>query len=193
LPIGSYRVTVRLPGFDNATRDGVTIAVRSVERLDFAMGPSGICECVRESWSTLAELWDHADAVLDVRLRASEPQPRTQVGYYRHAATVLHALKKPTGALPNPVIVIQNQTSAAPGPYDIDQELVMFLRSSGSGEFVIIDDNPGLAIPRGSYDPAIVFLVQGGHIQRAPPDFSRHVGMRVDGFLKELRALSRNK
>jgi hypothetical protein len=26
LPIGSYRVTARLTGFDNATRDGVTIA-----------------------------------------------------------------------------------------------------------------------------------------------------------------------
>jgi hypothetical protein len=193
LPIGSYRVTVRLPGFDNATRDGVTIAARSVERLDFSMRPSGICECVRMSWSTLAEQWDYADAVLDVRLRASEPQPRTQGGYYRHAATVLNALKKPTGSLQNPVIVIQNQTSAAPGPYDIDQELVMFLRSSGSGEFVITNDNPGLVVPRGSDDPAIVFLVQDGHIQRAPSDFSRYVGMPVDAFLKELRALSRNK
>ena len=37
LPSGSYRVTARLPGFDNVTRDGLNIVTGSVARLDFAM------------------------------------------------------------------------------------------------------------------------------------------------------------
>jgi hypothetical protein len=192
LPTGSYRVTARLAGFDNVIRDGVTIAT-DVARLDFVMRVSTICECVRLGGATLAEQWDRADAVLHVRLSASEPQPTTPAGYYRHAATVLNVLKKPVGPLTPPVFVLQNQRSAAPGPYDIDQELMMFLKSQGPAGFAITNDEPGLALPSGSDDPAIVFLVQDGRIQRAPSEFSRYVGMRVDVFLEELRALSRGR
>ena len=95
LPSGSYRVTARLPGFDNVTRDGVEIVPGSVARLDFAMRVSAICECIRLGGTTLAEQWAHADAVLHVRLSASESQPTTPVGYYRHLATVIDTLKKP--------------------------------------------------------------------------------------------------
>jgi Carboxypeptidase regulatory-like domain len=132
LPAGSYRVTARLPGFDNVTRDGVKIVPGTVARLDVAMRVSAICECVRLGGTTLAEQWAHADAVLHARLSASESQPATPVGYYRHVATVIDALKKPAAPLKRPVSVLQNQRSAAPGPYDIDQELVIFLRSWGS-------------------------------------------------------------
>ena len=190
LPIGSYRVTARLAGFDNVTHDGVTIAPAAVASTDFAMRVSAICECVRLGATTLAEQWDYADAVLHVRLSASEPQPTTPVGYYRHAARVLNALKKTVGPLPTPVFVLQNQRSAAAGPYDIDQELVMFLKSWGSSGFGVTNDEPGLAVPMGSYDPAVVFLVRDGRIQRAPADFSRYIGMRLDVFLEELRGLS---
>ncbi|PYQ96532.1 MAG: hypothetical protein DMF97_15290 [Acidobacteria bacterium] len=193
LPTGSYRVTARLAGFDNVTRDGVTIAPTGVARMDFAMRVSAICECVRLGGTTLAEQWDYADAVLHVRLSASEPQLTTPVGYYRHAATVLNVLKKPVGPLTTPVFVLQNQRSAAAGLYDIDQELVMFLKSHGSGGFAITNDEPGLAVARGSYDPATVFLVQDSRIQRAPSEFSRYVEMRLDVFLEELRALSGGK
>jgi hypothetical protein len=192
LPIGSYRVTARLAGFDNVTRDGVTITPTGVARMDFAMRVSPICGCIRLGGTSLAEQWAYADAVLHVRLSASEPHPTTPVGYYRHAATVLDVVKKPVGPLTTPVFVLQNQRSAAAGPYDIDQELVMFL-TQGSGGFAITNDEPGLAVPTGSYDPAIVFLIQGGHVQRAPPDFSRYVGMPLDVFLGELRALSRGR
>jgi len=193
LPAGSYRVTARLAGFDNVTRDGVTIGPTGVARMDFVLRISPICECVRLGGTSLADHWDYADAVLHVRLSASEPQPTTPVGYYRHATTVLDVLKKPVGPLTTPVFVLQNQRSAAAGPYDVDQELVMFLKSQGSGGFAITNDEPGLAIPMGSSDPAIVFLIQGGHIQRAPSDFSRYVGMPLDVFLGELRALSRGR
>jgi hypothetical protein len=193
VPSGSYRVTARLPGFDNVTRDAVNIVTGSVARLDVAMRVSPICECVRVGGTTLAEQWGRADAVLHVRLSASEAQPATPVGYYRHVATVIEALKQPAAPLEVPVSVLQNQRSAAPGPYDIGQELVMFLRSWGSGEFTITNDEPGLADSTASSDPAMAFLIQDGHIQRAPPDFSRYVGMPLDALLDALRALARGE
>jgi hypothetical protein len=55
------------------------------------------------------------------------------------------------------------------------------------------NDEPGLVVPTGSHDPSMVFLVQDGRIQRAPPEFSRYVGMPIDSFLEELRTLSRRK
>jgi hypothetical protein len=186
-------VTARLAGFDNVTRDGVSIAAGFVARFDVAMRISAICECVRLGGPTLAEQWDHADAVLHVRLSASESQPATPVGYYRHIATVIDALKNPAASLKTPVVVLQNQRSAAPGPYDIDQELVVFLRSLGSSGFVITNDEPGLAVPTGSHDPAIAFLIQDGRVQRAPSEFSRYAGMPLDAFLGELRALPRGR
>ena len=106
---------------------------------------------------------------------------------------MINALKKPAASLETPVFVLQNQRSAAPGPYDIDQELVVFLRSSGSNGFVIVNDEPGLAVPRGSYDPSIAFLIQGGRIQGVPPGFSPYNGMPLDAFLLELRAVARAK
>jgi hypothetical protein len=175
------------------TRDGVSIAAGSVARFDVAMRISAICECVRLGGPTLAEQWDHADAVLHVRLSASESQPATPVGYYRHIATVMDALKNPAASLETPVFVLHNQRSAAPGPYDIDQELVVFLRPLGSSGFVITNDERGLAVPPGSYDPAIAFLIQDGRIQRAPSELSRYVGMPLDAFLGELRALPRGR
>jgi hypothetical protein len=193
LPIGSYRVTARLAGFDNVIKDGVSIEPTRVARMDFAMRVSPICECVHLGGTTLAAQWDYADAVLHVRLAASEPSPTTPAGYYRHIATVLDALKKPVGPLPAPVFVFQNQRSAAGGPYDIDQELVMFLRSWGPSGFAITNDEPGLAVPRGSSDAAVVFLVGDGRIQRAPSEFSRYIGMPLGAFLEELRALSRGR
>ena len=157
------------------------------------------CASARSASAFVSEerLWqssgDHADAVLHVRLSASESQPATPVGYYRHIATVIDALKKPAASLKTPVFVLQNQRSAAPGPYDIDQELVVFLRSSGSSAFMITNDEPGLAVPTGSSDPAIAFLIQDGRIQRAPSECSRYVGMPRDAFLGELRALPRGR
>jgi hypothetical protein len=193
LPVGSYRVTARLAGFDNVTRDGVSIVPANVARLDFAMRVSPICECVRLGGTTLAEQWDDADAVLHVRLAASEPSPTTPAGYYRHVATVLDALKKPVGPLSAPVFVFQNQRSAAGGPYDIDQELVMFLKSKGPSEFAITNDEPGLAVPPGSSDPAVVFVVEDGRIQRSPSELSRYTGMSLVAFLEELRVVSRGR
>jgi len=193
VPIGSYRVTARLAGFDNVTRDRVNVVSGSVARVDFAMGMSAICECVRLGGTTLASQWNHADAVLHVRLSAPESQPTTPTGFYRHVATVIDALKRPAGSSETPVFVLQSQRQAAPGPYDVDQELVVFLTAIESREFVIVNDEPGLADRRAIPGPGMVFLVQDGGILSAPPDFSRYVGWPLDRFLKELRARSRGK
>jgi Carboxypeptidase regulatory-like domain len=192
LPPASYRVTAHLPGFDNVTRDKLLVAPSIPTRLDFTMRVSPICECVRVTGS-LAEQWTHADAVLHVRLSESEPVASTPQGYYRHAVTVLTAPKEPAHVRPGPIFVIQNQRSGVPGPYDVGQELVVFLESSGGGPFRITNDEPGLAVPTGSPDPSMAFLVQDGHIQRAPPEFSRYVGMPIAAFLDELRTLSQRK
>jgi hypothetical protein len=189
----SYRVTARLAGFDNVTRDRLVLAPATVTRLDFVMRVSSICECIGLGGRSLAEQWDHADAVLHVRLTDSEPAPSTPPGYYRHSATVISTVKQSTGPRPAGIFVLQNQRSGAPGPYDVGQELVAFLASSGSDAFYIANDQPELVVPIGSYDPAIVFLVQDSRIQRAPPKFSRYVGMPIDSFIEELRALSRRK
>jgi hypothetical protein len=193
LPPASYRVTGRLAGFDNVTRDRLVVAPSTATRLDLTTRVSSICECVRVEGATLADQWDHADAVLHVRLTDSEPTSSTPQGYYRHSATVLSAVKQPTGPRPAAIFVLQNQRSGVPGPYDVGQELVAFLESSGSDAFRIANDEPGLAVPTGSHDPSIVFLVQDGRIQRAPLEFSRYVGTPLDSFLEELRTLSRRK
>jgi hypothetical protein len=193
LPPASYRVTARLAGFDNVTRDRVVLAPSAVAHLDFTMRVSSICECIRVGGTTLVDQWDHADAVLHVRLAESEAAPSTPQGYYRHSATVISAVKQPTGPRPAAIYVLQNQRSGVPGPYDVGQELVAFFESSGSDAFRITNDEPVLAVPTGSHDPSMVFLVQDGRIQRAPSEFSRYVGMPIDSFLEELRTLSHRK
>jgi hypothetical protein len=192
LPPALYRVTARLTGFDNVTRDGVVLAPATVTHLDFTTRVSPICECVTFRGS-LADWWNRSDAVLYVRISDSDPGQTTPRGVYRHVATALNVLKQPGGGpRAGPIFVFQNQSSGAPEPYDVGQELVMFLMSSGSNGFVITNDDPGLARGRSPDDyPAMVFLVQDDRIQRAPSDFSGYVGLRLDVFLAELRALSR--
>ena len=193
LPPDTYRVTARPVGFDNVTRDRVVLALATVVHLDFTMRTSSICECIRVGETTPADQWDHADAVLHVRLMDSEPTPSTPRGYYRHSATMVTAVKQPTGPRPAAIFVPQNQRGGIPGPYDVGQELVAFLESSGSDAFRNTNDEPGLVVPTGSHDSSMVFLVQDGRIQRAPSEFSRYVGMPIDSFPEELRTLLRRK
>jgi hypothetical protein len=192
LPPATYRVTARLAGFDNVTRDGLVVSPSTATRFDITTRLSAICECVRVT-GTLAEHWDHANAVLHMRLSDSEPAPSTPRGYYRHAATVLSALKEPEGPRPGAIFILQNQRSGVPGPYEVGQELVAFLESSGSETLSITNDEPGLAISTGADVPSMVFLVHDGHVQSSPPEFSRYVGMPIDRFLGELRKLSHHK
>ena len=184
LPPASYRVTARLLGFDNVTRDRVVVAPAAATHLDLTTRVSSICECI-EFRPNLSELYDRADAVLHVRLSDSEPVPSTPDGYHHHTATVLNAIKEPAGPRSAPIFVLQDQQSGAPDPYDVGQELIAFLESSAPNAFRITTE--------GSYE-SMVFLVQDGRIQRAPSEeLSRYVGTPISSFLEELRTLSRRK
>jgi hypothetical protein len=186
LPPASYRVTSRSIGFDNVTRDRLVVRPSAPTRLDITLHVSGMCECIRVT-RTLAEHWSRADGVLHVRLSDSEPVASTPQGDYRHAATVLNALKEPKHAGPSSLFVLQNQRNGVPGPFDVGQELVVFLESVGPDAFRIINDGPGVDVFE-----SLAFVVQRGRIQRAPSEFSRYVGMPIAGFLDELRKLSRH-
>jgi hypothetical protein len=191
LPLTLYRVTAHLAGFDNVTHDRLIVAPAQATRLDLTTRLSPICECVGVAGG-LAEHWNHAAAVLHLRLADSEPVASTRQGYYRHFATVIRMLKRPAGLRSDTMFVFQNQRSGTSGPYDVGQELVAFLESSDS-DYRIVNDEPGLVVPRGSDAPAMGFLVKDGRIQRAPPGFSQYLGMSIDAFLEELRTLSRRQ
>src|SRR4029077_15868341 len=156
------------------------VAPEHPTRFDITMRLSPICECVNVTGG-LAEHWGYGAAVLRLRLSDSEPGPSIAQGYYRHLATVIGILKPPTAGLrSNSMFVLQNQRSGTSGPYDVGQELGAFLEPAEADAYTITNDEPGLAANPGSDTPAIVFLVQDGRIQRAPPGFSRYLGMSID-------------
>ena len=192
MPLGAYRVTARLRGFNNVTHDRVAVTGGTVTQLDFSTRPSPICECIQVAGPTLVQQWNYADAVVHVRLSDTAPGPAARAGYYRHVATLLNALKLPSGsALRSPMSILQNQEHGLRDPYDVGQEAVLFLKS-WDGEFFITDDNPGYGMGIDA-PPAIAFLIQDGRIVHAPPGFSGYVGERIAMFLDELRALSRRQ
>jgi hypothetical protein len=179
----SYRVTAKLLGFDNVTRDGVLVAAGSVTRLNLTTRTSGICECVLIA-GTLAEHRRNAAAVLHVRLTG--PALTQSAGSYRHTATVLTVLKRPTGGLrAAQITVVQNQESGSGEPYDVGQELVGFFDAAGrSDAFSIVNQNPGLYV--GNDRPSMVFVVTDGRIQGAPSAFAGFIGMPISDFLRAL-------
>src|SRR5258706_419349 len=123
LPPNSYRVTARLPGFDNVTRENVRIVPGQRLRLDFEMLVSALCDCLGFP-PTLGALWDHSDAVLHVTLTDHEAQLPAPPGYFTHTAVVLDAFKQPQleGALVGSTgTVLEEQRNGVPGPYDVGQ------------------------------------------------------------------------
>jgi hypothetical protein len=190
LPSASYRITARLAGFDNVTRDRVVLGPRTVTHFDVTMSVSPKCGCIQVGVPprSLAEAWQQAGAVLHVRITEPEPGSPIHSGTYRHVATVLHALKfhigEPSGAT---TAVVEYQRNGAPGPYDVGQELVIFPKwESTAWAFYAVGldccDRPG-----------IVFVLRDGRVERAPSEFSRYVGMPTNAFLDELHAAARGK
>jgi hypothetical protein len=171
----------------------VLVAAATVTHLDFALRISAMCECLLVGSRSMADQWTRADAVLRVRVSDADPNEATPSGSYRHVATVLDDLKPSAvvGSRTGRLLVVQNQRSGLPEPYDAGQELIVFLMSERADMFHIIDDSPGLAGDKAGDAPAMAFLIQDGFIRRAPADFSRFVGLRIEVMLDELRALSR--
>ncbi len=182
----SYRVTARLLGFDNVTRDNVVVVPGAVARFDFTMHISPICECVQiAAPQTLAEAWQQAQAVLHVRITPPPADSTVQSGTYRHTVTILHALKlQPAGPKPREAVVVEYQRNGTEALYDPGQELVIFA-SGGNSErptfFGLGADCCG--------NRRTVFVVRDGRIARAPAEFTQYVGMSIDRFLDQLRPI----
>ncbi len=123
-----YRVTARLLGFDNVTRDQVTIAPDQAERVDFIMRLSRICECLARP-TTLSGRYDQADAVVHVRIIRSDDALQSPSGFFTQSAETLEVLKRHDsgGPIDKAFRFLQNQSNGAPDPYDVGQELVLFL------------------------------------------------------------------
>jgi len=188
LTAGSYRVTVSLAAFDNVTRDDVKLTGGVVTRLDFTTRISPICECVRIG-STLRDQWAYAAAVFHVRILGPDRNHEQVTGRYQHAAQVLTVLKGSRDARNRTISLVQNQAGYTPEPYDPGQEFVMFL-DSAEGGYRIINDEPGLWIDKEKEPyPAVIFRLENGRIQSAPPGASGFVGASRDALFKELRAL----
>jgi len=187
---GSYRVTARLRGFTYVTRNGVIVAPGTVTRLDWSMAVAPICECIRIG-GTLFQLWSYAQAVLHVRIVEPDFAQTTPDGFYRQSAQVLNVLKRSDATRAATASFLQYQSGRSHDPYEVGQELVVFLESSG-GHYTIINDNPGLII-NDADRPAMAFHIRDGRIQNAPSDMPQYVGMRLDAFLDELRSMSSKK
>lgn len=185
LPPGKYRVTARFPGSTNVTQDNVTVPARDGAPRDFTLKTSGRCECVIVRGS-LADVMKQSDAVLHVRITGPLEGQREGSEYYQHAATVLHSIKFPGLAAPATVPLLQDQAAGSPVPYDVDQEMVVFLRSFEKRGFVIV--NGAIELNRDNKEKAaLVFAVRDGQIVETPSDFSKYVGTTLDSFLYELR------
>jgi hypothetical protein len=175
LPLYLYRVTARLTGFDNVTREKVTIAANEITRVDLTTRVSAICECI--TLPTLAAWWEPADAVVYLRITDHETQLPAPPGFFKQTAEVLEVLKGhaaggPTGSA---MTVLEDQSTGAPDPSNVGDEFVMFLQwSPGEGTFVA--------------SKAGVFAIERGRIVRSPLTYGR---LRIDDLLVDLRALSK--
>ena len=98
LPPNVYRVTARMPGLDNTTRDNVAVVAGQVQRVDLVTGPSIICECLSNA-NTLRELFDRADAVIYLRILDPTNDQPVRRRYFRQRAAILDVLKRHDGVV----------------------------------------------------------------------------------------------
>src|SRR5205085_2707784 len=92
LPPNSYRVTARLPSFDNATKEKITVAPGQTVRVNLQLWISPLCDCLQPP-STLAGLRDAADAVVHLRITDHETQLPAPLHFFMQTARVLEIMK----------------------------------------------------------------------------------------------------
>lgn len=189
LDAGLYRVTARLLGFDNTTRDRVIISPDTATRIDFSLRVSPVCECVSVPMpATLRDAWLWADVVVYLRVLGPAPEGRTSDGpfrYYVHRATILQVLKRSPVGWPDPTTtldVLEYQGNAAPAPYDPGRELLIFSKSA---------DPRALLIGGCCGHVELAFAIDQDRIDAAPPQFSDYVGMPIETLLDRLRSVMR--
>ena len=183
LPPNSYRVTARLQSFDNATKEKIKVAPGQTVRVNLQLWISPLCECLQPP-TTLAGLRNAADAVVHLRITDHETQLPAPLHFFMQTARVLEIMKShPAGGPRGQATTFgQYQASGAPDPYDVGDELVMFLRWSPVDETFFSYD-----------DTNTVFVVQDDKITRSPVALTRYTGKALADLLNDLRSLSSGK
>ena len=172
LPPNRYRVTAVLMGFDNETRDNVSIEPGTVVRVDFQMRVSTICECL--TYTGLLEHWDNVSSVVHLRITDHEGELPSPSGSFWHTAQVLEVFKRQPGAPAELTMTfLQGQASGEPIPYDVGDEFVMFLQWSPESSTFRVRNHSGWVYP-----------IQDGRIKGGDAAYD---------FLAELRTLSARK
>jgi hypothetical protein len=184
LPPHVYRVTARLPGLDNTTRDKVSVGAGQAQRVDLVTAPSSICECLADA-TTLRELFERADAVVYLKIvdaNSDEPSPR---GFFRQHVASLDVLKRHQGLAPA-MTFLQDQSSGAPDPYQPGEELVLFLMwSPGAGTYVSFTTRTHM--PNPGYN---VVVIQDGRVARAQGSLAHYRGAPLENLLADLRKIA---
>jgi hypothetical protein len=211
VPPSRYRVFARLQGFDIVTREKVNVTSTGVQRIDFEIHVSPICDC-GSAPTTLRGLWeDHADAVVHLRITDHVQDLFAPRGFIAHTSDVLEILKQhPVGGPPDPAMAalhgllksrgekesirtrmtfLQNQSSAAPDPYDVGDEFVMFMRYRQDDQMFEAITDPNTA----PNDVPTVFVVRNGRVVRSPAALARYTNQPVAALLSDLRALAPTK
>jgi hypothetical protein len=187
LPRGSYVLFARLLALTSVTRDQVEIVPGRGVRLDFEMRVHPICECAGPP-STVASLWEEADAVVRLRITGHAPGPDRwsnpvlqRLPDIKHTASVLSILKPHPMAAAATLAFLQPQQYPELEPYAVGQEFVIFLRWLPTWDaFERMHANLG---------GAAAFAIKNGQ-NRSAGILGSYAGMSVDAFLTELRALS---
>lgn len=181
LPAGVYRITARLLGFNNVTRDKVNISPGQIERVSLSMRVSTICECLARP-TTLEGLYDQADVVVYARILHHYNELPSRPGFFTQMAEALETFKHHNSGGPsnNALTFFQNQSNGTPDPYDTGQELVLFL------SWLPIEN----MLSEGLYPQNVtVVSIQAGSVTDAPGELGSYVGSPTTDLLAELRKL----
>jgi hypothetical protein len=180
LPVGSHTVRAMLAGFGWG-EERVDLRSGSVAIVDFVL-----CPLPQRFISfigpppKLSELFALATVAAHVRVTASEPSEGDCRGEARVTAALLETLKSSTPSTTGQGITFwQEQWTEEPAPYPAGAELIVFL-CERQGELWR------------SHGPFAVFLVENGRTKTSKfLAYRRYVGMPVEEFLRELRAMQR--
>ena len=176
LPAGSYNVFARLPGFVSVTREGLHVQPGRSQAVDFQMRVAPICECVSWFQWTLASLWEHADAVVRLRITghdSTDPE-------VTHQASVLSVWKGSPAVIAGKTLTFRRRIEPAESePYAVGQEFVIFLEWSPQQQAFIRMSNDGLVA---------AFGIENRRIHGSP--LAHYVGTDSEQLVKELAALA---
>jgi hypothetical protein len=174
LPPSEYVVFATLPGFASVTRDQLRIAAGALQRVDFQMAVPPMCECI--TFSTLADFWKIAEAIVRVRIVGHDATSVYASGlhYPRHVGTVLTVVKqRPSNiAIGRELTFLQKETHITDVPFSVGQEFLLIVHWSPR---------------RDAFQAVAGFVIEDGRIQIGP--LGDYLGQDVRKFLGEAQAL----